>query len=208
MCDYQGLVDRLHGFADAARNRSLTLGEVIDSLDGSAYAFISVILILPFFQPLPLGPFSTVGGLTFALLGTQLLRGHLAPVLPERIRAIALSEKTWRNLIGVTLKVMGFCRRLTRPRMQRYVTGSTGRQVCGCIMLVAGLLIAVPFPIPLPFNNALPGLAILFYCIGELEEDGMMVFVSLFWILATLAYFSAYFIGIWLFGTQALHALF
>jgi hypothetical protein len=202
--DSHTLVETLHGFAEQARERPLTLGEAVDALDEAAYAFVAIILVLPFLQPIPLGPITVAGGLTFAVLGWQLLRGHESPVLPQRMRAVALHEKTWRVMIKVSLKVIGFCRKFTRPRLSHLVNGRLGRQVSGAILLAGGLLMAIPFPIPLPGNNALPGLAILFYCIGELEEDGLMVFVAVFWLIVTLLYFAAYFLVLWFFGQEAL----
>jgi len=204
MCDYQTLVNTLHGFAERAKNGHLTLGEAIDTLDEAAYAFIGIILVLPFLQPVPLGPITVAGGLAFAVLGWQLLTGHESPVLPQAVRNIEMSEKAWRIIISVCLKIVGFCRKFTRPRFTHLVSGKQGRRMAGSIIMAGGLLIAVPFPIPLPGNNALPGLAILFYCIGELESDGLMVFVALFWLLATVLYFSAYFVVLWLFGSEAL----
>lgn len=198
------LIDTLHQFAERAKGGHLTLGEAVDALDEAAYAFIAIILVLPFLQPLPLGPLSVAGGLTLALLGWQLLRGHSKPTLPQKVRAVEMSEHTWRILIKVSLKVIGFCSKFTRPRYMSLVNGLLGERVAGTIMLAGGLLMAIPFPIPLPFNNALPGLAILFYCIGELEDDGLMVFVAFFWLVATVVYFSAYFIILWFFGREAL----
>lgn len=203
MCHYQTLVDTLHAFQMQAKHRRITIGELIDSLDEAAFAFIAIILVLPFLQPLPLGPISIAGGLTFAVLGLQLLRGHESPVLPKRIRELELHEKSLQIMISVGLKIVDFCRKITRPRMQYLVSGKTGQQVSGSILLAGGLLMAVPFPIPLPLNNAIPGLAILFYCIGELEDDGLMVFFSLFWLVVTLLYFTAFFVSIWFFGQQA-----
>lgn len=204
MCDYQTLVKTLHAFEAQAKLRPLPLGELIDSLDEAAYAFIAIILVLPFIQPIPLGPLSVAGGVTFAVLGLQLLRGHESPVLPKRVRALELHEKTLRIMVNIGLKVIDLCRKITRPRMKYLVNGKTGRQVSGTILLAGGLLMAVPFPIPLPLNNALPGLAILFYCIGELEDDGLMVFFSIFWLVVTVLYFAAYFVSIWIFGQQAI----
>ena len=204
MCNYQTLVDTLNGFAEQSKHRPLTLGEAVDTPDEAAYAFIAIILVLPFLQPIPLGPVTVVGGLTFAVLGWQLLRGHESPVLPQRMRAVVMSEKTWRILVKVCLKVISICRKFTKPRYTHLVNGRQGQRMAGSIMLTGGLLMAIPFPIPLPFNNALPGLAILFYCIGELENDGLMVFVAFFWLVVTVAYFSAYFVVLWFFGNEAL----
>ena len=159
MCNYQTLVKTLHAFEAQAKQRPVTIAELIDSLDEAAYAFIAIILVLPFMQPFPLGPLSVAGGLTFAVLGLQLLRGHESPVLPKRVRELALHEKTLKVMIKVGLKIIGLCRKITRPRMQYLVSGKTGRRVSGWILLAGGLLMAIPFQIPLPFNNTLPALS-------------------------------------------------
>jgi len=35
-----------------------------------------MILVLPFLQPVPLGPLTVIGGITFAVLGFQIWCGH------------------------------------------------------------------------------------------------------------------------------------
>ena len=62
---------------------------------------------------------------------------------------------------------------------------------------------AIPFGV-LPLNNLLPGLAILFYCIGELETDGLMLFIAFFWLIVTVVYFAIFFFALWFFGQEAL----
>lgn len=203
MCDYKTLVDTLHGFAEQAKQRPLTLGEAVDTLDEAAYSFISIILVLPFMQPIPLGPLTVIGGVTFAVLGLQLLRGHESPVLPKRIRAVEMNERHWRMLVNVCLKLLGFCRKFTRPRYEWVFEGQRGHQIGGFVLVISGLLMAIPFGV-LPLNNMLPGLSILLYGIGELEQDGMMVFAAFVALAATLLYFGAFFIALWLFGTEAI----
>ncbi|HEY8354646.1 MAG TPA: exopolysaccharide biosynthesis protein [Methylophilaceae bacterium] len=198
-----GLTETLQRFADAAKQRPLTIGEALDTLDEAAFALIAIILILPFLQPVPLGPISVIGGLTLAALGCQLLTGRDVPALPQRVRDTALNEKTWRIMVTASLKLIRFCRLFTRPRMRHLVNGRLGRLICGTILLAGGLLMAIPFPIPLPLNNVLPGLAMLFYCIGELEDDGLMVFVAVFLLIVTVAYFTAFFVALWLLGSEA-----
>lgn len=108
-------------------------------------------------------------------------------------------ENTWRILSNVCLKVLSFCRKFTKPRYPTLVNGKIG----GFILLAAGGLMAIQFGV-LPLNNLLPGLAILFYCIGELEEDGLMFFIAFFWLIVTVIYFTAFFIALWFFGKEAL----
>lgn len=203
MSDYQTLVDTLHRFAEESKTRPLTFGEAIDSLDEAAYGFIAVIVVLPFLQPLPLGPITVAGGVTFAALGWQLLKGHDTPVLPQRLRNIEMSEKIWRILVNVCLKILGFCRKFTKPRMGHLLTGRKGQQIGGFVLFSAGALMAIPFGV-LPLNNMLPGLAVLFYGIAELEDDGLMVMIAMFWLIVTVVYFSAFFLALWFFGNEAL----
>jgi hypothetical protein len=203
MCDYATLVKTLQQFAEQAKHKPLTLGEALDTLDEAGYAFIAIILVLPFLQPLPLGPITVLGGVAFATLGWQLFRGHESPVLPEKLRAVEFSENTWQVLVNVCLKILGFCRKFTKPRHLTLVNGKRGQKVGGFILMAGGALMAIPFGV-LPLNNMLPGLAILFYCIGELEEDGLMFYIAFFWLIVTVVYFGAFFFMLWYFGKEAL----
>jgi hypothetical protein len=205
--NYQNLVTTLQRFADESKVRPLTFGEAIDSLDEAAYAFIAIIIVLPFLQPLPLGPITVAGGLTFAALGWQLLRGHESPVLPQKIRNITMSENSWRILVNVCLKILGFCSKFTKPRMTHMIAGRPGQKIGGFVLLAAGILMAIPFGI-LPFNNMLPGLAVLFYGVAELADDGLMIFVAVFWLIVTVLYFSAFFLALWFLGNEAITRFF
>ncbi|HSH71722.1 MAG TPA: exopolysaccharide biosynthesis protein [Methylophilaceae bacterium] len=203
MSSYEAIVATLTGFAEQAKIKPLTLGEAMDSLDHAAYAIIALILVLPFLQPIPLGPLTVLGGITFATLGWQLWRGHDAPVLPNKIRAVVMSEKTWRVLTTVFIKVVKFCKKFTKPRYLGMVTGQSGEKIGGFILISAGLLMAIPFGV-LPLNNILPGLAILFYCFGQLEQDGLMIFIAFFWLIFTTVYFGLFFYGIYYLGAGAM----
>jgi hypothetical protein len=200
---YRTLVEAFERCAARARRESLSLGEVLDTIGEASYSLICIVLTLPFLQPISLGPLATVGGLSFAALGWQWLRGHASPMLPQRLRAAELNAKTWDILLGVCMKILRFCQRFTRPRLQAWVSGERGRLLAGWIIILSGLLMAVPF-FGLPFNNLLPALAILFVCIGELEDDGLMVFISLGWLIATVVYFVFILGLLWFLGERAL----
>jgi hypothetical protein len=201
--DYSTLASALEDCAERAKHRPLTLGEVFDSIGEASYSFICIVLTLPFLQPISLGPLATIGGLTFAALGWQWLRGHPSPVLPQRVRATQMSAKAWDVLLGVCVKILRFCQRFTRPRYESWVSGDRGRRLAGWIIISAGLLMSVPF-FGLPFNNLLPALAILFVCIGELERDGLMILIAVAWLIATIVYFVFILGLLWFLGTQAL----
>lgn len=202
--NYDQIVATLNRFAEQAKTRPLSLGEALDSLDHAAFALIAMILALPYLQPVPMGPLTVLGGITYAVMGWQLLRGHESPALPQKMRAVEMSEKTWRILVNVCLKVVGFVRKFTRPRLTWLTAGERGQRIGGLILLAAGLLMAVPFGV-LPFNNTLPGLAVLFYAFGQFEQDGLMVLISFLWLIFTALYFGYFFYLAWYFGSEAIH---
>lgn len=201
MSDYDDLVITLKRFAEDSKTQPLPLGKALDTLDQAAYALIALILALPFLQPFPLGPLTVLGGITFAALGWQMWRGHESPVLPQKIRDVEMSSKTWGTLVKVCLKVVSFCRLFTRPRYTHLVSGRQGQKIGGIVLMSAGLLMAIPFGV-LPFNNMLPGLAILFFCIGELEDDGLMVIIAFGWLIFTVIYFTLFFFGLYYLGNE------
>ena len=197
------LVATLRECESRAAQGALSLGEVLDSIREAGYAFICIVLVLPFLQPFSLGPLAVAGGLTFAALGWQYLRGHPAPVLPERLRRTVMTAKTWRLMLETCVKLVGWCSRFSRPRRAELVSGETGRRNVGLIMIAGGLLMAIPM-FGLPLNNLLPALSIFFICVGQLEQDGLMVWVAIGWLLVTLLYFAAVLAAAWLLGTQAI----
>ena len=200
---YDELIAALEACSKEAREEELTLGEAFDRLGEASYSLIGIVLCLPFLQPISLGPLSTVGGLTFAILGWQLARQHPSPWLPEKIRRSAPSAKIWERIIALLRGVVRFCGRFTRQRYVHLVSGPRGDRIVGGLMAVSGLLMAIPF-FGIPFNNTLPALVIIAACIAELEDDGGFIFVALGLLAATVAYFTFIFWALFFVGEQAL----
>ena len=183
------LLEVLEGCVERAEGEPLTLGAVFDAMHEASFGFICVIHILPFLQPISVGPLSTVGGLSLAALGWQMMTGRETPWLPARMRALSLSARTWRILLRTCERVLRICARLTRPRMIDLAVGPKARRLGGFLVGCSGVLLAIPLG-GLPFNNLLPALVILFVSVGELEEDGAMVIVAFAFLFLTLAYFG------------------
>lgn len=175
--------------ARRARDRNLTIGEALDDLEEASYPFLAILFAVPMLVPVSLGPLATAAGISLAALGFQLMTGRPKPWLPARVRAIVLPERVWLLLIGGALRLFTVCRKFTRPRGERWVTGRRGRFLGGAIIGFAGFLIAIPF-IGVPLNNTIPGFAAVFACIAELERDGAMLWVALAWIVLSLVYFA------------------
>ena len=203
---YSELIEALEACSKEAREEELTLGEAFDRLGEASYSLIGIVLCLPFLQPISLGPLSTVGGLTFAVLGWQLARQHPSPWLPDKLRKSAPSAKVWERIIGLLRGVVRFCGRFTKRRYTHLVTGARGDRIVGGLMAIAGLLMAIPF-FGIPFNNTLPALVIIAACVAELEDDGVFIFVAVALLAVTVLYFLFIFWAVFFVGGHALQFL-
>lgn len=200
------LLNSLRGFADRAAVQPLSLGEVADGLGGSSFSLLCIILSLPLLTPISLGPVATIGGLTLAAVAWQLIRGDATPTLPDRVRRIEMSPRIWQTLLTTCARLVGFCSRFSRPRYSNWVEGVAGARLRGLLIAAAGLLMAVPL-FGMPFNNALPALAIIVVCLAELEDDGLLLWAG----IALTAISAVYILGVLVlfavFGRQALDYL-
>lgn len=187
---HQQLIDALRDAIAQSETRPLTVGEVIGSLHGEGISLVSLVLTLPFLQPLSLGPISIVGGSALGMLGWQMVQGRSHPWLPERVERIELSAKVWRVLLNTLMKLLSFSGRFARPRMQGLVRGQRARQLAGLVIAAGGLLVVAPFP-GIPFSNALPALAVALIAIAEMEEDGLLVIAALITLAASVLYLGA-----------------
>lgn len=201
------LLETLRRYSERATTQALSLGEVADGLGGSSFSLLCIILSLPFLTPVSLGPLATVGGVTLAAIAWQMVRGEAAPRLPQRVRAIEMSPKIWQALLNTCAKIVGFCSRFSRPRYQRWVEGVAGARLRGLLIIAAGLLMAVPL-FGLPFNNALPALAIIVVCLAELEDDGLMLWAGVALTAVSAVYILGVLVAVLFFGTEAIQRYF
>jgi len=206
--NFNELVATLEIFATPVAEEPLAFGKAIDKLGPDAYTFTATLAVLPFLQPIPLGFFALIGSAAFIALGLQLFKGvqHLA--LPQKIRDVTLSPRVRQGLVSTCLKIMGFCRRFTKPRLNFLVTGKLGQQIGGFIFIAVGLLVAIPLGGVVPFKNLFPSLAILFYCTGEIEQDGLMAIFSLICLVLTVIFYSLLIYFVWKFGAAAINHFF
>jgi hypothetical protein len=184
-----------------ASSEGILLGTMLDRLGRSSFCFAALLLAVPFVQPFSLGPLTMIGGLTFMAVGWQMGMGRERPALPAAAARLHIHGKGWLAVLRFCKRLLSFCRKFTRPRLESWVSGPRGDRFVGWLILVGGALLAVPVA-SLPFNNTLPALMIVFACIGWLERDGLMAIVSLAWGVATFLYFIAVAIALLLFGSQ------
>lgn len=188
-CPSVHLLATLRDLESRAAKERLTLAHFVDRVGPASFSLVALCLCVPFLQPLSVGPLATAGGLTFALLGWQLLRREPALRLPVRVSRLAPGAKGWRSISRVLAWLVGFCARFSRRRLEHWTEGERGDRWTGGLILAGGLLMAVPF-IAVPLNNTFPALVIAFAALARLFRDGALLFVSAFWLKVSVIYFA------------------
>jgi len=206
--NFNELVTTLESFATPAAEEPLAFGKAIDKLGSDAYTFTATLAVLPFLQPIPLGFFALIGSAAFIALGLQLFKGEQHLSLPQKIRDVTLSQRVRHGLVSTCLKIIGFFRRFTKPRLRFLASGKLGQQIGGFIFMAVGVLVAIPLGGVVPFKNLLPSLAILLYCTGEIEQDGLMAIFSLICLVLTVIFYSLLIYIVWKFGVAAISHFF
>lgn len=185
-----------------ARAQPMAFGEIIAEIGDRSFAFICLLISLPFLIPVSLGPISTIGGVALIALGWQMVRGRETLWLPRRMAEIRLSERQIEMMQGACRRVLSICRKISRPRLTGWVDGRFGLVFAGWMMILSGLLIGVPLP-GLPLTNTIPALCAIFACVALLEQDGLMLLLSLFWLIVSVVYFAVIGYILYYFGMQA-----
>ena len=175
--------------AGTARAGDQTIEQFLDQLGQGNAWLIALILTLPFIQPLPTGPIATFGGLAFAGMGWRLIRGDESVWLPMRIRSTRPGGSTWNAFSGFGCGLLRLVGRVSRTERMVWLVEAIGRRGAGWMILLGGLLVAVPFLV-VPLQNSLPALIVFFACVGRLQRDGVMYLLALLSLVVTLVYFA------------------
>jgi hypothetical protein len=169
----------------------LSMGELIDRLQGRVYTLLLVFLSLPFCQPIALPGVSTPFGVVIALLGLRFgLRKK--PWLPQRVLEKRLSPRL-RPALRAGSRVLAIIEKLLHPRMVELFDFRFTRFAAGAIIFFCGLLLLLPLPVP--FSNFLPAITILLVAASFSARDGLLLGVGTATFLVTLAAFGAIFLG-------------
>ena len=207
MKDYKNLIPILKKIVKLSNGQPMPIEKALSELDHFGFSLIALILVLPFMQPFPVGPLSVIGGLTIAAMGLQLLKKKAFPTLPKRLLEITPSSKSWVWITNVCIFIIYWSKKITKNRLNWFVSDEIGLKFEGGIFILGGLLMAIPFAMVLPLNNFFPGLAILFVTIAQFEKDGFFVLVAIFWLIFTILYFGLFMYGLYYLGAEGMQYL-
>jgi hypothetical protein len=174
--------------ADREEHAQLTLGGLMDELQGRVYTLLLVILALPMCQPIPLPGLSTPLGVAIALLGLRFaLSQH--PWMPRRLLNTKLSGNFFPAVMRGGARVLGIIEKLLHPRLVEVFEPGFVRFLAGAVICFCGLLLLLPLPIP--GTNMLPALTVVLTAAAFSERDGYCLIGAGLVFFLTLAFFGA-----------------
>lgn len=186
----------LHQSAITLKHKAIPHGlfveDIIATFGHRSLSLCIIFFTIPFLQPIPLLGLSTPFGVLLALLGFLIMTGRPLK-LPRRILRKHVSEKIVVSSCDILLKFLNRLEVLLRPRLEWWTTNPLSQKINGFLTVFFAILLALPLPIPL--TNAFPAWFLLLNALGEVEEDGILMFVSYGIGVSTLIFFFAIGLG-------------
>ena len=150
----------------------------MDRLQKQSFGLIMLLLAIVAIAPGIL----IVGGLLMLISAFQMIAGRTAPVFPRWITDRPLPTKHLGAVVQRAISVLKYLEKVVRPRCP--TPPDLTKRVVGIFVL---LLSARLLLMPIPLSNILPAILIALISLGYLEEDGVLLWISLLAALVVLA---------------------
>ena len=135
----------------------------------------SFFILMAFFALLATSPVgSSVPGLILAVLAAQMIAGRREPVLPDFIITHPLPTRYLLWVGQHAIPVLKWLEKLVYPRWR--TTFETTKPATGIIVLLLTCAILLT---PVPLSNVAPAALIVVIALASIEEDGLLLAVSL-----------------------------
>lgn len=161
----------------------LSVAELINRMQDRAHAALLVLFALPNVLPAIPGT-SAITGIPLVYLALQLTLDQ-RPWLPAFIANRSFPRESLASVLDQAKPWLVRSERLLHPRLA-ILTGPSAEKVVGIIMLLMACMVVMP----IPFGNMLPSLAIIFFALGLLEEDGLWIIAGALMVLVNIVVFS------------------
>ena len=177
------LQDLAQQFAD----RPARLAELLAATRGRGFDVLLLLIALPFLTPIPLPGLSTPFGFVLMIIGARLALGR-RPWLPEKLLRRELPARFIARVLVAASHAVRWLEVLLRPRLDFLHEQRVYRRVAGALIMLSGLLLLLPLPIPL--TNSLPALTVVLLAAGAMERDGLFFLAGCATFTVSLAYFG------------------
>jgi len=158
--------------ADAFPDERVTVGEVLDRLDGRAFGLLLLLLAAPNCIPNIPG-ISTIFGVILLAPATQMILGRGKPWLPRNVRAWTFQRTHLRMAIHGAVPILKRIERFVQPHWSWAV-----RPPFTAFLGLQTLYLAFVLILPIPLGNFGPGLVIAATALAVLQEDGRLALLT------------------------------
>ena len=169
----------LDALLDGDPAQSLDFDQLLDGLGRRAFGMLLFVAALPAFIPIPVG--GALSGPLIMLVAAQLLVGMGHPWLPGFIARRGPKRQSLARFERIVDPWLARLERVVRPRLTSVLDHPLGSAFTGLLLLLLGMLLALPIPL----TNYLLGGLILLYSLALLERDGALMLVA--WALGIVA---------------------
>ena len=171
----RALIDQL---AEGDPDDLIRLGDLMTGLGRRAFGVLLLLAIPPSFLPGVAGVISTP---IVLLVGLQLMGGMRRPWLPKWLaargphRSVLIKFDKWFSPLLAKLE------KAVKPRMTLLLDHRLAAIVSGLLLVLLGLLLALPIPL----TNGIFGGLLLLFALALLERDGVLMAVA--WVTGAVA---------------------
>ena len=162
----------LDALLDGDHQQTLDFNALLSGLGRRAFGMLLFVAALPAFIPIPVG--GAVSGPLVVLIAAQLLVGLRKPWLPGFIAERAPRRQALARFERIVDPWLQRLERLVRPRMPAVLDHRLGTSCTGLLLLLLGLLLALPIPL----TNYVFGGIILLFALALLERDGALMLAA------------------------------
>lgn len=156
----------------------LALRDILAGLGKRTYGTMLAVLTLPALLPIP-GLAGGIAGPLTMLIGLQLALGLRSPWLPRALAGRGPKRGTLQRFTQSADRWLSRLERLVRPRLGMVFNRWSGSALTGLLLILTGLLLALPIPLT---NYPFAGLLMLF-ALALFERDGLLLIIC--WLLAS-----------------------
>jgi hypothetical protein len=176
------VLQRLH---DEVPADHFTLGWLMHSLHKRSFGIIMLLIALVAIAP----GLSIVAGLLLMIPALQMIAGKAAPVFPHRIASRSLPTRHLAAVVQRSIPLLRYLEKVIHPRWHT-PPKATKRLVGAVVVILSATLVLIPIPL----SNVVPALVIALISLAYLEEDGVLLSISL---LAAAIVMTVATMGVW-----------
>ena len=159
----------LHGLLDEAPADCITLGWLLEKLHKRSFGIVLLLLALIGLAP----GTSPVVGLLLTVPAFQMILARESPVFPRMITSRRFSTRRLVRLVDRAVPVLRRMETVIHPRWKTPFEATT--RVVGLVVLA----LTSVFFVPIPLSNVVPAVTIMLIALAYLEEDGVLLALSL-----------------------------